>query len=187
MTARVIYTIGYGKRTTDELLTILADHHITYLIDVRSSPYSKFKPEFSKTSLQPTLAQAGIRYVFMGDLIGGTPEDPVCYTDGKADYDKIAETERYQKGIARLLSAFEQNLSICLMCSEGKPELCHRSKLIGNTLKQKGIPVLHINEENETKTQEYIMNVIEGWQMTLFDMPLLSRKTYSMSENKEEE
>ena len=34
------------------------------------------------------------------------------------------------------------------MCSEGKPEMCHRSKLIGATLDELGIPVLHIDEDD---------------------------------------
>ena len=47
-----IYTIGYGNRALEDFLTILEAHQIRYLIDVRSVPYSRFKPEFSKTSLE---------------------------------------------------------------------------------------------------------------------------------------
>ena len=35
-----------------------------------------------------------------------------------------------------------------LMCSEGKPEMCHRSKLIAASLIELGIPVAHIDEHD---------------------------------------
>ncbi len=179
MPDHAIYTIGYGKRSLEEFLSVLGKYKISYLIDVRSNPYSKYKPEFSKKPLQQSLEETGIRYVFMGDLLGGTPDDPACYTEGKADYDKIAVTEYFQRGITRLCSAHEQQLVICLMCGEGKPEICHRSKLIGKILQEKEIPVFHITESDDMKSQDYIMNVVNGWQMMLFDIPMTSRKTHS--------
>ena len=40
------------------------------------------------------------------------------------------------------------------MCSEGKPEQCHRSKLIGASLDEEEIPVIHIDENDEQQTQD---------------------------------
>ena len=47
---------------------------ISYKEDVRSAPYSRYKPEFSKAQLANALDgflifQHGIRYVFMGDTL----------------------------------------------------------------------------------------------------------------------
>ena len=66
-----IFTIGYGDRSIDEFIDVLRQHNLDYLIDVRSAPYSRFKPEFSKDALERALRQQGIRYVFMGDTLGG--------------------------------------------------------------------------------------------------------------------
>ena len=66
-----IHTIGYGARTLDELLAALQAQRIEYLLDVRTSPYSKFKPEFGREALEAALKARGIRYVFMGDTLGG--------------------------------------------------------------------------------------------------------------------
>ena len=77
-----LFTVGYGTRTVEELIAALRSNQIEYLIDVRSSPYSKFKPEFSKEPLQIRLEHAGIRYLFMGDTLGGQPKDLACHTDG---------------------------------------------------------------------------------------------------------
>jgi uncharacterized protein (DUF488 family) len=141
-----VYTIGYGARTIEAFVETLRVYGIAYLLDVRSKPYSRYKPEFSKNELAAHLETAGIRYVFMGDTLGGQPDDPACYTDGKVDYEKVAQTAVYQQGIERVQKAYRQQLPIALMCSEGKPEQCHRTHLIGKTLGELGIPVSHIDE-----------------------------------------
>ena len=120
-----LFTIGYGARSLDEFLAALKAHGIEFLIDVRSAPYSKFKPEFSKDLLEHHLERAGIRYVFMGDALGGQPKDPACYTDGKVDYDKVRGQPFFQAGLERLKRAFEQPRRVALMCSEGRPEQVH--------------------------------------------------------------
>ena len=103
-----LFSIGYGARTLTEFIAALKSNRVEYLIDVRTSPYSKFKPEFSKELLQQNLTRAGIRYLFMGDLLGGQPKDPACQTDGKVDYDKVRAQPFFQEGIDRLRKAFAQ-------------------------------------------------------------------------------
>ncbi len=156
-----IYTIGYGARDIKSFTELLLAHRIAFLIDVRSEPYSRYKPEFSKSTLQASLSQAGIRYVFMGDQLGGRPRDEACYVDGKVDYEVILEMPFYQAGIERLERAFEQQHRVALMCSEGKPEQCHRSRLIGETLDQSDIDVMHIDENGELKSQDEVLSRLD--------------------------
>lgn len=174
-----IYTIGYGSRSIDELIEVLHQHEIAYLIDVRSAPYSRYKPEFSKAPLANELEQQGIRYVFMGDVLGGRPDDETCYVNGKVDYEKVKATEPYQRGIQRLHAAFSQQQSVVLMCSEGKPEECHRCKLISATLTTQEIPVIHIDENDEQVTQEQVVERLTGGQLSMFGEDTFhSRKKY---------
>ncbi len=174
-----IYTIGYGSRSIAALIELLHAHQIAYLIDVRSAPYSRYKPEFSKAPLASKLEQHGIRYVFMGDTLGGRPDDETCYVDGKVDYEKVKATESYQRGIERLRTAFSQQQSIVLMCSEGKPETCHRCKLIGATLTDENIAIMHIDENGEQTTQEQVIERLTGGQLSMFgDETFHSRKKY---------
>ena len=150
-----IYTIGYGSRSVDEFIEVLQEHEIAYLIDVRSAPYSRYKPEFSREPLEAELQRQGIRYVFMGDTLGGQPDDEECYdVNGKVDYERVKKTERYQFGIKRLQTAVAKKQCVALMCSEGKPENCHRSKLIGETLEEKNIRVTHIDESDELQPHD---------------------------------
>jgi uncharacterized protein (DUF488 family) len=170
------------------LIATLKSNGIEFLLDVRSSPYSKFKPEFSKEVLQLRLERAQIRYLFMGDTLGGQPKDPACHTDGKVDYDKVRVQPFFQEGIVRLLKAFEQQRPVALMCSEGRPEQCHRSKLIGEALAAAGIPVCHIDEDGTHLTQTQVIDRLTKGQMDLFgQVSFTSRKRYGPREGEETE
>lgn len=178
-----IYTIGYGDRSLDEFMSVLRANAIAYLLDVRTAPYSRFKPEFSKEALAKALAAQGIRYVFVGDTLGGRPDDPACYVDGRVDYDRVREQPFFQRGIERVRAAHAQQLRVVLMCSEGKPEQCHRSKLIGETLVALDIPVVHIDEADRLITHdEAILRLTDG-QLNLFGQEsFASRKRYASAE-----
>jgi uncharacterized protein (DUF488 family) len=178
----VIYTIGYGARSLDELIATLRRYNIEYLVDVRSQPYSRHKPEFSKAALDQGLREAGLRYVFMGDALGGRPTDTQYYGGDKVDYVKLREAPFYKEGIARLQTALDKGLALALMCSEGKPQECHRSKLVGVTLEAMGIEVRHIDERGELKTQAETLDEITHGQLSFFeDNPgtSTSRKGYA--------
>jgi uncharacterized protein (DUF488 family) len=183
-----LFTIGYGARSVEELITALERNRIEYLIDVRTAPYSKFKPEFSKELLQHRIEAAGIRYVFMGDSLGGQPRDPDCFTDGKVDYEKVRRQPFFQKGIERLRKAFERQHPVALMCSEGRPEQCHRSKLIGEALTAAGIPVCHIDEDGALLSQTQVIDRLTKGQLDLFGQAAFtSRKRYGPREGEEED
>lgn len=186
--APTLHSIGYGARTLDQLVAALRAHGIEYLLDVRTSPYSKFKPEFSREPLEAALKRHGIRYVFMGDTLGGQPRDPDCYTDGKVDYEKVRQQPFFQAGLERLRKAHEQQHRAAMMCSEGKPEQCHRSKMIGEALAAAGIPIAHIDEDGRLLTQTQVMDRLTGGQFDLFGGPTLtSRKRYGPARDEEPE
>jgi len=187
-TAPPIYTIGYGDRDLDHFIAVLEANAIAYLLDVRSAPYSRFKPEFSKDALSKALAAHGIRYVYIGDSLGGRPDDPACYVDGRVDYDKVREKEFFQRGIARVQAAHRQQLRVVLMCSEGKPEQCHRTKLIGETLVAQGMPVVHIDEHDTLITHAAAIQRLTDGQLSLFGQEsFASRKRYSTAEEGSDE
>jgi uncharacterized protein (DUF488 family) len=164
-----IRTIGYGVRSADELVSELAAARAEYLVDVRSAPYSRFKPEFSRETLAARLEREGIRYVFMGDTLGGRPEDPDCYdADGRVDYERCRLRPAFQDGLASLEAGWEGGHRIVLMCSEGRPQECHRTKLVAEELVRMGVPVSHIDERGVERTHEAVMESITNGQGTLF-------------------
>jgi uncharacterized protein (DUF488 family) len=181
-----LFTIGYGSREIVDFLRVLQEHDIAFLIDVRSRPYSRYKPDFSKEALEAHLRSAGIRYVFMGDTLGGQPDDPTCYDEnGKVSYERIRQTAFFAQGIERIRAAWEQQLRVILMCSEGKPEACHRSMLIGDALQDIGIEPAHIDETDQIIDQQTVMARARGGQLSLFDdepARQTSRKRYRKAE-----
>jgi len=176
--SKTIYTIGYGNRSMDEFIALLKQYDIEYLVDIRSVPYSKYNPAFSKTPLSAKLKQNQIGYLFMGPQLGGKPDDETCYTDGKVDYDKLREADFYQAGIVRLETALKKNYRIVLMCSELKPEMCHRSKLVGQTLDQNNFLIQHIDETGLIQNQQAVINRLTQGQLSFFEQSFTSQKKY---------
>jgi len=154
----MIYSIGHGNKKIDVFLNELNSYNISHLVDVRTSPYSKYNPQFNREMLKNDLEKVGITYVYLGENLGGLPSDRSCYIDGKVDYDLIKEKEFFKEGLKRLIIANSKNLNVAIMCSESKPEECHRSKLIGQELLKQNIPLLHIITPDKTKDQITLMN-----------------------------
>lgn len=178
-----LYTIGHGNRKKDEFLDLLKEFGIAYLIDVRSQPYSKFNPQFNQHDLKLFLEDNGIKYVFMGDSIGGRPKDISCYDEtGKVNYEIIKTKGFFIDGIMRLKIAYSKNINVVIMCSESKPCECHRSKLIGRVLNAENISLKHIDEKGRLKDQATVINELnKGYaEIDLFGSPMnvTSRKAY---------
>lgn len=170
MTGVPIYTIGYGNRSIEQFIALLKQYEIAYVVDVRSQPYSRYSPQFSKDALEQQLKLHAMRYMFMGDTLGGRPKDETCYVNGKVDYERVREKQFYQDGIARLRTAWEKQLRVVVMCSELRPQECHRGKLIGNTLfsGEPQIEVQHIDEHGNVRRQADINDEVIGGQPSLF-------------------
>lgn len=153
-----LYSIGHGNRSAEGFVDLLRQYEIAYLVDVRSQPYSRYNTQFRRKELKALLADHGIRYVYMGDALGGRPSDPSCYDEnGKLDYGRLSVKEIFLNGIERLKNAHSKNIRAAVMCSESDPRRCHRSKLIGVALDQRGIPLRHIDEHGNIKDQETVM------------------------------
>lgn len=173
-----VFTIGHGNHSREALLEQLTQAEISFLVDVRSAPYSKYQPEFSREPLESFLRESRVRYVFMGELLGGRPKDDDCYTDGKVDYTKTRAKDFFVRGIGRLKSAYEQGLTICLLCSEGQPSQCHRAKLVSVALGDEGIDVTHILPDGSRRTQAQVIAELTNGQSSLFAEHFVSRKAY---------
>ncbi len=141
----MIYTIGHSNITPEAFIEILKTFKIQLVMDVRSSPYSKFVPHFNRENLKITLNDNDIKYIFIGHQIGGKPKDKKYYQDGKVNYDLIAETDHFKEGINKIIELNKDN-DLVLMCSEEDPYNCHRHHLITQTLIKNGLEVVHIRK-----------------------------------------
>jgi uncharacterized protein (DUF488 family) len=154
-----IWTIGHSTRTIDKFISLLEEHGIKLLADVRSLPGSKRYPQFNKERLADSLAKAGIRYEHFPELGGRRKARPDSRNTawrnasfrGYADY---METEEFDKGVKRLLDIATEFGPAAIMCAEAVWWRCHRS-LISDHLKARGIEVMHILDANKTELHPY--------------------------------
>lgn len=171
------YSIGYGSREAKEVLDLVEGLGVHYLLDVRSSPYSAYSPAFNREALERMCEARDIKYVFVGDQLGGIPQSDTCYdSSGRVDYDRLAEEPNFVEGLEGLETALARAISFVLLCSELRPEQCHRSKLIGRALEKRGIQLRHIDADGSVVDQTTVIDRITGGQTSLFgETPEVSR------------
>jgi len=145
----VIYTIGHSNLSMERFLGLLRSHAIETVIDVRTTPFSAYVSHFNRPNLEHALGEEGVEYVFMGDVLGGRPEDPTCYSyddDGKKrapDYRIIANKEWFRKGLKTAIGIGRCKKAV-LLCSEEDPGRCHRHHLVARSLDADGVKAIHI-------------------------------------------
>ena len=147
-----IYTIGHSNHTWEKFSTLLKQHGIGALVDVRSKPVSRWAAFANRRSLPGLLEEEGIQHVYMGELLGGKPSDPSCYDEkGILDYNKIRSTPYFRAGIVELLE-LARGARVVLMCAEEDPTKCHRTLLIAPALEERGVNALHIRKDGSVQS-----------------------------------
>lgn len=142
-----IFTIGHSTRLLKEILTLLKEHDITCLIDVRTIPRSRYNPQFNHETLSAKLLKAAIRYSHMPGLGGlrhaKTNSINTAWRNasfrGFADY---MQTREFVKNLQPLIRLSRRKRA-AVMCAEAVPWRCHRS-LIADALLVRGFEIFHI-------------------------------------------
>ena len=167
-TSTRIWTIGHSRHEIQQFIEILKKHEISALVDVRTYISSKMAPQFNEQTLKSSLSAQGISYLEMGNELGGRPsEDNMYDSDGRVFYNKLAESNFFKSGIQRLLNGIAE-YRIAIMCSEGKPDGCHRHLLIGRVLTDLNVHVENILVDGTTKNYRELSP--EPTQMPLLDL-----------------
>lgn len=144
-----IYSVGHSNVGIEKFLDLLRARQIDLLVDARSSPYSRFNPHFSRESLRLSIMESGIRYVYLGNLIGGKPADRSLHReDGSVDYDLVIESRPFNAGLDQLIELGREK-KVAVMCAEADFKKCHRYWLITRALKLRGIEVRHLLHSGE--------------------------------------
>ena len=172
-----LFTVGHSNHIIEDFITLLQKHGVTAVADVRSHPYSKYLPHFNQKLLKASLLDVGIRYVFLGKELGARSNNPNCYVDGKAVYEKIASTKEFNDGIQRILEG-AKSYQISLMCAEKDPITCHRAVLVCQHLRESGLEINHILKNGDLETHHNLEERLlelhdlkppEQVQLSLFD------------------
>jgi hypothetical protein len=151
--AGTLWTIGHSNHPLETFLALLARHEMALVIDVRSSPYSRYASQFNREVIRPALDSRGIRYLFLGDLLGGRTEDERFYDqEGHVLYGRLAESPGFCQGIEQLMQAIRQSRT-AILCGEEDPTECHRRLLVGRVLRQRGVEVVHLRGDGRQQTE----------------------------------
>lgn len=153
----VIYTIGHSNHPMDEFIGLLTRHAVSAVADVRSHPKSRFSPQFDRKQLEAALKASGIRYGFLGRELGARPEAMECYQSGRVQYDRLADTPLFQKGVSDVVRSAEI-YRIALLCAEKDPLVCHRAILVCRHLDSRGVEVRHILADGELETHNQALD-----------------------------
>ncbi|GLS99485.1 hypothetical protein GCM10007897_08650 [Sphingobium jiangsuense] len=135
-----ILSLGHSNAGWDEFSYALDQFNIGCVIDVRSSPRSRWQ-HFNKPQLRVRLNRVGIAYVHLGDDLGGMP------MSGPTDYATRRTTAAFSTGIESVL-AIAARCTPALLCAERDPLQCHRFSLIARHLyRLPDVRIAHIRHD----------------------------------------
>lgn len=171
MTESTVFTIGHSTQPVEKLVALLVQHGISAVGDVRSTPYSRFSPQFNQSSLRRSLSDAGIAYVFLGEELGARPTAADVYAGGRASYERMAARPEFDAGLRRVVNGASR-YRLALLCTEKDPTQCHRMILVCRHLRSLVGRIDHIladgsleaNEEAERRLRRAL-----GLASTLFE------------------
>ncbi|MCX8182529.1 MAG: DUF488 domain-containing protein [Candidatus Methanomethyliaceae archaeon] len=127
-----VWSIGYGSLSKERFLSLMKEHNIDMVVDIRRWPTSKID-NFKRENLELFLQNSGIKYIWLGDKLGGFR---------KGGYKKFMDSQDFEEGIRYLISLSRKG-NLCLLCLEPNPERCHR-RYITERLSSLGLEVVNI-------------------------------------------
>lgn len=152
-----LFTIGHSQYDVNYFISLLNQYHIDYVLDVRSTPYSKYAEQYNKENISISLISANIKYIFMGKYFGARPQDKNLYhSEGYLDFEKVRESKEFHKGMENVKLGLSQGHNIVLMCTEKEPIDCHRAILVARAFEIHGVYVKHILSNGEILTQQQL-------------------------------
>jgi uncharacterized protein (DUF488 family) len=134
---------------------------VNAIVDVRSVPFSRRFPWFSRDRLEELLRGDGIDYLWL-DALGGRPRNPSLHRDGAADYEAMAALPDFRDALDTVKRAARKTC-VCLMCAEREPLDCHRCLLVSRALTGRSMRIGHVladgTIEPHRQTEERLLAV----------------------------
>lgn len=152
-----IFTIGHTNYSVEKFVDLIRAYNINCVVDVRSTPFSKYTPQFNENNIKSELNKRGIYYLKMGNEFGARRNNRELYTiDGYLDFEKTRKDVEFLKGVERIKQGCNKGFNITLMCTEKDPFDCHRTIMVSKGLKDNGIIINHILPNKEIQSQDKI-------------------------------
>lgn len=148
-----LFTVGHSTNEKEHFLKILKQNNVEYILDVRSTPYSRHAPQYNREELNAYLKANGIQYAHMGRHFGARQSDPALYNEaGYLDFERVRVSENFIKGKENVKLGLKK-FNIALMCTEKHPIDCHRAIMVARGFELDDIPVQHILNDGSLLSQ----------------------------------
>lgn len=139
-----IYTIGFTKKTLEDFISRLKKSNIQRIVDIRLNNSSQLAGFAKSHDLEFILKQFGIEYISVKNL---APDKALL-----DKYKKDKNWEEYAANFEVLMNRRNAKKTLndlqldkktsCFLCSEDKPEKCHR-RLVAEML-DKNFEIVHL-------------------------------------------
>jgi len=171
-----LFTIGHTQHKIDYFVSLLKQYNINYVLDVRSTPYSKYAEQFNRENIKKSLIENNIIYSFTGNHFGARQDDMSLYSkEGFLDFEMVRNTPNFKVGFENVILGLQKNNNIALMCTEKDPFECHRAIMVSRAFDLAGVDINHILSDGSVQNQEVLnQRLLDKYfpdrnQLTLFN------------------
>jgi uncharacterized protein (DUF488 family) len=144
-----LFTIGFTQKRAEEFFELLRTHGVQRLVDIRLNPGGQLSG-FAKQEDLPYFLHhlaGGCQYVYMPELapskeILNEYRGGLSWEQYRPRFEALMDKRRIPETLAQ--DEFEKSVS-CLLCSEARPDHCHRS-LVAQRLQSRwpGVEIVHL-------------------------------------------
>jgi uncharacterized protein (DUF488 family) len=152
----VLWTLGHSTRPIEDTLALLCANGIEAVADVRAFPASRRHPQYGRDAFEASLAEAKIRYAWLGGPLGGRRSGAkdsrnvaLRVAAFRAYADHMA-TDEFRRGVEALL-ALARGARTAYLCAEALWWRCHRALLSDHLVLVRGARVLHVMDAGAPK------------------------------------
>lgn len=146
----IIYTIGFGKKNAEQFFSLLKNNQIGLVVDIRLNNRSQLAGFTKDGDIQYFLSEiCSIEYTHDLDfaptkeLLSGYQAKLVSWSEYVETYTRIIRERGTYKQFVDKYSKYER---VCLLCSEPKPDMCHR-RLLAEMIAEEageGVQIVHL-------------------------------------------
>ena len=151
-------------------MSLLAQHKVEAMVDIRCFPGSRKHPHFQRDSLTAALPKLGVEYHWLEALGGrrrkqrGESPNLGLENQGFRNY-AYMRTDEFREGVETLLEDARRKRT-AIMCAEGLFWQCHR-RLVSDFLVANGVTVQHVMPTGELRPHKLTTGaVVENGRVT---------------------
>ena len=139
-----IYTIGFTKKTLEDFITRLRNAGVQRIVDIRLNDSSQLSGFAKSKDLEFILRQYGIEYISVKTLAPSEELlDKYRKDEDWSEYETNFKELMNTRNAKEILNELQLGKKIsCFLCSEDKPNKCHR-RLVAEML-EKNFEILHL-------------------------------------------